>query len=583
MIHGRGYFKFRKYSQHDYYDWIKKYERIDRSSIRKDIKSFSYKPKVSIITPVYNVDPKWLNKCIESVSGQFYDNWEICLYDDASTRSETIECLKGWENKDGRIKIAYGKDNKNISGASNEALKLASGDFVALLDNDDELSLNALYEVSKIINDHPDADFIYSDEDKVDITGLRSDPFFKPNWSSDLLTSMMYTSHLGVYRKSIVDEIGGFRQGYEGSQDYDLVLRFIERTQPENIFHIAKILYHWRKIPGSTAKLLSSKDYAHDSARKALDDYLTRNNIEGTVSDGRSPGLYRIKRKILNNPKVSIIIPFRDQVEVLKRCVTSVIENNSYKNIEIILVNNQSAEKDTLIYLDTLRNKAPFKIIDYDRPFNYSAMNNYAVGKAQGEFILFLNNDTETINKEWLSAMVEELQRDEVGIVGSKLIYPNETIQHAGVVMGLGGVAGHAFRNFPKENGGYMNFIHSKKDYSAVTAACLMIKKEIFENVNGFDEENLPIAYNDVDLCLKTRELGFLVVYTPYSELYHYESLSRGDDRELKKTDPEKYKRVIREREYMIRKWKKYIENDPYYNVNLTRRGEDFSIKLSYH
>jgi len=577
-LYGREYFKY-KTTDDSYNSWIHQNENWDIKKIRKEIEEFSYMPKISIITPVYNVDPEWLEKCIESVTRQFYENWELCLYDDASTKKETLECLKKWENTNARIKISYGRENQHISGASNEAINLATGEFIALLDNDDELSSNALYEVVKLLNHHQEADFIYSDEDKIDVDGKRDEPFFKPDYSPDLLLSMNYITHLCVFRSSIINEIGGFRKGYEGSQDYDLILRFIEQTDAKNIFHISKILYHWRKIPQSTAGGANSKSYAYDVAKKTLADYLKRNSIEGEVLHTDFFGLYRIKRRINTEKKVSIIIPFKDQASILKKCIKSISNKTNYNNYEIILVNNQSLEGATLNYLKSLKNSSFIKIINYDKPFNFSAINNYAVKMAQGDYILFLNNDIEVISQEWLSAMVEQIQRDEVGIVGAKLLYPDNTIQHAGVIMGLG-IASHAFKHLPAGRYGYFGLMNVIRNYSAVTAACFLTKKNLFNRVRGFDEVNLKVAFNDVDFCLKVRESGHLITYTPYAELYHHESLSRGDDNELERTNPEKFKRVLAEREFMRKKWSKFIENDPYYNPNLTRGREDFSIRL---
>ncbi len=557
----------------NYRMWIRKNETWDRQEIAKEIKAFKYKPKISIITPVYNVEPKWLDKCINSVISQYYDNWELCLYDDASTNKETIDCLKKWEGASNpKIKVSFGKENLHISGASNEALRMAIGEFVALLDNDDELSPNALYEVVKLLNEHPDADMIYSDEDKITTKGKRMEPFFKPDWSPDLFLSMMYTCHLGVYRKKIIMEIGGFREGYEGSQDYDLVLRFIEKTTPEKILHIPKVLYHWRQIPGSAAAEVDAKGYATINALKALNDYLLRNGIDGEAVEGLSPGRYRVKRVIKGNPKVSIIVPFRDQMEVLKKCVSSILEKTDYKNYEILLVDNQSSEDQTLDYLRSLSGHKDIIQLSYNNPFNYSAINNFAADKAKGEYLLFLNNDTEVVSSEWLTSMLEHAQRAEVGVVGAKLIYPNNTIQHAGVVMGLGGVADHIYNGMPMTSPGYMGQLSVIRNYSAVTAACMLTKKSLFEKTGGFDEENLTVAFNDIDFCLKIRELGFLVVFTPYALLYHHESLLRGNDVELAQKDKAARARIDSENNYMKEKWADYIENDPYYNKNLIRK-----------
>jgi len=581
VLYGKGFLdkNLDNYTNRVTYDkWIQKNENWNIFEIKKEIDRLSYKPKISVITPVYNVDSRWLDKCIESVKNQFYENWELCLYDDASIKKETVECLKKWENTDLRIKIFYGEKNQHISGASNEALKMATGEFIALLDDDDELAPQALFEVVELLNKHPEADFIYSDEDKIEMDGTRNEPFFKPDWSLDFFLSMMYTCHLGVYRKKIIDQIGGFRKGYEGSQDYDLVLRFIDKINSKNIFHISKVLYHWRKILGSTSRQIGDKEYVSNNSKEALRDYLKRNNIIGSVEDGLSFGRFRVRRHIRNNPKVSIIIPFRDQSNFLKKCLTSILDKTDYDNYEILLVDNQSLEKETLEYLNSLKDNQKIKIIKYNAPFNFSAINNYAAKNADGEYILFLNNDTKIINTEWLSSMVEHIQRDEVGAVGAKLIYPNNTIQHAGVVLGIG-IASHAFKHFPKEKEGLFSQLNVIKNYSAVTAACMIVKKKLFFDLEGFNEKDLSIAYNDVDLCLNIRERGLLIVYTPYARLYHFESLTRGNDEELKYSNPKKYTRVLVEREYMTRKWKKYIDNDPHYNPNLTRKSEDFRLR----
>lgn len=566
----------------EYQRWIKSNERITAKEAKTEIEGFKYKPKISVIVPVYNVEPKWLNKCINSVRGQYYENWELCLYDDASTQKETIECLKGWQKKgDSRIKTSLGKKNQHISGASNEALKMATGEFIALLDNDDELAPFALLENVKLLNEHKDADFIYSDEDKMNRQGKRSDPFFKPVWSPELMLSQMYTCHLGVYRKSIIDKIGGFRKGYEGAQDYDLVLRFIEKTRPENIYHIPKVLYHWRTLETSTAMGASAKDYAHGAAKKALQDYLARNSLLGEVLDGKAAGSHRVRLEIKGKPLVSIIIPFRDHVEVLKTCVDSIIEKTDYDNYEIILVDNQSEKQKTKEYLRELKSNPRIKVLEYNKPFCYSAINNYAVSKSEGEYVLLLNNDTEVITREWLRAMLEQAQKEGVGVVGAKLLYHDDRIQHAGVIMGTG-IAGHAFKGFLDGQPNYFRHADIIKNYSAVTAACLMTKKSIFEQLGGLNEKDLKVAYNDVDFCLRVVEAGYRVVYTPYAKLYHHESLSRGYDHEFEKTNPEEYKRVVKEWDYMNKKWKKYIANDQYYSPNLTRKHENFSINTDF-
>lgn len=565
----------------DYEKWLKTHDVSPTELIQfcDDIRKFSYKPKISIVMPVYNVSPKWLIKAIESVRNQIYPYWELCIADDGSTDKKIHKTLSYYGKIDYRIKITYLKKNLGISGASNKALALATGEYVALLDHDDELTPNALFEYVRILNQRPDIDMFYSDEDKKEMDGRRVEPYLKCDFSLDLLLSTNYVCHFCMYRRSILNDIGGFRIGYEGSQDYDLVLRVIERTDPKRIVHVPKILYHWRKIPGSAAAVVDAKSYAFVSAKKALTDYLTRNHIDGHVEDGILTGTYRVRRTIKQKEKVSIIIPFRDQVHFLKNCIHSIFQKTDYPNYEIILVNNKSSCPETYQYLDEITSIDAIKLLSYDNEFNFSAINNYAVTYATGRYILLLNNDTEVISPGWLASMVEHAQRKEVGAVGAKLLYPDRSIQHAGVVMGIG-IASHAFGHLPPHDNGYCGLVNLIRNYCAVTGACMMTRKEVYQELGGLDEKRLTIAYNDVDFCLKAIEKGYLVVYTPYAELYHHESVSRGNDNEaeLHIKNPEKYARVIAEREYMATKWKKYIDNDPYYNPNLTRMRTDFGL-----
>ncbi|MEM4523447.1 MAG: glycosyltransferase, partial [Nitrososphaeria archaeon] len=404
--------------------------------------------------------------------------------------------------------------------------------------------------------------------------GKRVEPFFKPDYSPDYFLSCNYLCHLAVIRKSLVEKVGGFRLGYDGSQDYDLFLRVLEHTN--KVAHIPKILYHWRKTQSSAASSIYAKPYAYENAKKALLEAMKRRGIEiEGVYDGLWKGSYRIRYRIMGNPKVSIIIPTKDKVEFLRKCVESVLNKTTYQNYEIVIVDNNSQEDKTFEYYREIENNPKIRIIQYKKPFNFSAIINFAVSKIESEYLLFLNNDTEVITPEWLSAMLEHIQRKEVGAVGAKLLYPNGRIQHCGVILGLGSgkhkVPGHIFRGFPDP------VRHPSADvirnFSAVTAACMLTKKSVFEEVGGFDEVNLPVAFNDVDYCLKLREKGYLIVYTPYAVLYHYEGLSRGRD-ELKN---ERFKREV---EFMINKWGKVLENDPYYNPNLTKEREDCSIKI---
>ncbi len=559
----------------NYDKWVEKHEITEerKEKIIEEIKDFNNRPKISIVMPVYNVEQKWLEKAIESVMAQLYENWELCLADDASTEKHVKITLDQYAGKDVRIKVKYLEKNQGISAASNEALSMATGEFIGLLDNDDELTVDALFENVKLLNAHPDADMVYSDEDKIDIDGKRCKPHFKPDWSPDMFLSHMYTCHFGVYRKSIINKIKGFRKEYDGSQDYDLVLRFIEKT--ERIYHIPKVLYHWRIIPGSAALSTDAKSYAYVAGKKALSDYMKRNRIDGEVENGLFTGSFRVRRKIQGTPDISIIIPFRDKASVLKKCVHSILKKSSYKNYRIFLVNNRSKKTETFKFLEEIKRNPAINVIDYDREFNFSTINNFAVSNTESEYILFLNNDTEVISPGWIEAMIEYAQRDDVGCVGALMYYPDDTVQHGGVIIGFGGVAGHSHVQCRRYFSGYMGRLNVVNNLSAVTAACLMTRRSIFEEIGGFDE-NITHAFNDVDLCLKIREKNYLIVYTPYAELYHHESLSRGYE-----DTPEKKKRFKREVDYINMKWGKTIEKgDPYYNPNLTLEGEAFSIRI---
>ena len=565
----------------DYQKWIIKsepsFDELDR--LRKFSQNFSYYPKISIITPVWNIDKKWLRLAIDSVIKQSYENWELCLVDGGSTKSHIKQLLNEYARKDQRIKVKILTANKGIAGNSNEAISLATGEFIGFLDHDDELASFALHEVVSLLNQNQNFEFIYSDEDKIDQNGHRKDPFFKPNWSPDLFLSQNYLCHFSVIRKKLIDSVGGFHEGYEGSQDYDLFLRCTEKISPFSIGHIPKILYHWRMIPGSAADKVDAKPYAITSSKKALEDALKRRNLDGEVTMGIFPGTHRIRYDLKDNQSVSIIIPTKDHVEILKRCVQSILDKTEYQNYEIVIVDNQSANDETFEYYATLQHNPKIKILYFNKPFNFSAINNFAVSHVNSPYIVLLNNDTEVISVEWLSSMIEHAQRECVGAVGAKLLYPDNLIQHAGVILGLTGtpgqkgVAGHSHKYLPDNFVGHFLRPQIIGNYSAVTAACLMMRKKIFDEIGGFDEK-LEIAFNDVDLCLRIREAGYLIVYTPYSLLYHHESLSRGYEDTL-----EKQERFSREVMLMHEKWGKVIDKgDPYYNPNLSLECEDFSF-----
>ncbi|ACB77247.1 glycosyltransferase [Opitutus terrae] len=561
----------------DYAAWVRRFATLTPDQIverqqRVEALPLAQRPLISVIMPVYNTPEKWLVKAIESVRAQIYPNWELCIADDASSASHVRPLLEDFARRDERIKLVFRDQNGHISAASNSALDLARGEFAALLDHDDELARDALYEVVQCLAAHPDADLIYSDEDKIDEAGRRFDPYFKPDFLPDLFTAQNFTSHLSVYRASLIRQAGGFRIGYEGSQDWDLALRAIDLTERSRIQHVPKVLYHWRAIPGSTALALGEKNYPMLAARKALADHFARRGE--TVELLRQVGDYwRVKRPVpANPPLVSLIIPTRNRADLLSRCVGSILAKTSYPRFEIIVVDNGSDEPGTLAYLDQLRSGGT-TVLRYDEPFNFSAINNFAAAQAEGEILGLLNNDLEVINPDWLDEMVSHAVRPEIGCVGAMLYYPDDTIQHAGVLLGLGGVANHAYYHAPRGTCHYFNRAHLLQNYSAVTAACLLIRRKVFAQVGGLNATDLAIAFNDVDFCLRVRAAGYLNLWTPFAEFYHHESPSRGSE-----DTPEKLARFHAEVAYMQRTWGPLLERDPAYNPNLTLDRQDFSL-----
>lgn len=565
--------------KNSYKYWLKNntINRERRKRIQEEINTLKYHPLISIVMPVYNVDLKWFKEAIKSIKQQIYTNWELCIADDASTNPQLIKYLK-YLSEDKKIKIVFREKNGHISEATNSALKLATGSFVAFMDNDDYIYPHALAEVVKVLNEKPETDFIYSDEDKLEITGERVSPFFKPDWSPDLFMSTNYLCHLTVARKEIVDLVGGFRKGYEGSQDYDLYLRITEKTG--KIEHIPDVLYSWRKIPGSTAAQYEDKNYAEKTTLKALKDSLKRRGITGQVFTGLFPGSFRVKYNIIGNPLVSIIIPTKDKKKYIQRCISSIFSKTTYHNYEILIVDTGSTEKETLEYYKTIKNNPKIRFVYWEKSFNYSSVNNFGVKHSKGEYILLLNNDTEVITPNWIENLLEHAQRGSTGAVGAKLYYSNHKIQHAGIVLGINsgegrGVAGHAFKFYTNKIQGFPIQKDIIRNYSGVTAACLMIQKKKFKEVGGL-EEKLRIAFNDVDFCLKLLEKGYYNIYTPYTELYHHESISVGTP-ESQTRDIDEFKKEI---DTMYERWEDKLLNDSFYNKNLSLRSEDFRIKI---
>lgn len=569
-----------------YQPWFKKhYPSAQKlADQRENSRDFKHQPLISIITPTYNTPIQYLKECIESVINQSYPNWELCLADDCSTNPAVRKVIKEYAQKDKRIKFTFRKTNGHISRASNSALKLATGKWFGFLDHDDVLWPNALFEVAKLINEKPKTDFIYSDEDKLSEDGLtHCDPFFKPGWSPDLLLSFNYITHFAVLKKSLVDKVGEFRVGYEGAQDYDLFLRATE--QAAQVANVQTILYSWRKIKNSTASDYTVKPRARTAALQALEDTLKRRKIKAEVMPGICVGTFRVKYQIKGKPLVSIIIPTKDHLDLLERCITSVIDKSTYSNYEIIIVDTGStASAVKAYYKKILSDHSIINLLDWKKPFNYSTVNNYAVTKARGEYLLFLNNDTEVITPDWIECLLEHAQRPQIGAVGAKLLYPDGRIQHAGIRLGIKGgniekgVAGHYLKMIEDVPLGLAmgNFKDVIRNISAVTAACLMVKKSIFISSGKF-EEKLVIAFNDVDFNLKLLSKGFPNIYTPHAKLYHHESVSVGTPQNGTR-DARMFQKEI---EFMVEKWSHLLENDPSYNSNLSLQNESIEIEAN--
>lgn len=563
-------------SSSNYSEWISRYDALTdetRAKMRQIAGEFAHKPLISVVMPCYNPKPEWLKEGIESVRREIYPHWELCIADDASTDPAIRSILEDYSNRDARIRVVFREANGHISAASNSALALAAGEYVALLDHDDMLAEQALFRVAEAINRHPEAGLIYSDEDKTDESGRRFDPYFKCNWNYDLFLSQNMINHLGVYNTGLLRKIGGFREGLEGSQDYDLALRSIEQLHASQIIHIPRVLYHWRVHQSGAAQNFDAKPYAYVVAERALNEHLARKGVSARVERHPKSDYYRVRYALPEPaPLVTLIIPTRNGLHLIRQCLSSILEKTDYPNYEILVVDNGSDDPQTLAYLDTIGNDPRLRILRDDRPFNYSALNNRAVQVAQGELVGLTNNDIEVISGEWLTEMVSIALQAGVGAVGARLWYPDNTLQHGGVVLGVGGFAGHSHKRLPKGNPGYFGRAMLRQSFSVVTAACLVVRRAVFLEVGGFEEENLKVAFGDVDFCLRLREAGYRNVWTPYAEAYHHESATRGFE-----DTPEKQARFAGEVRYMQQRWGSLLLNDPAYSPNLTLDREDFS------
>ena len=557
----------------NYEDFLKKYGVKEEELARQRQEVFENGPCFSIAVPLYQTKEKYLREMIESVQAQTYTNWELCLAD-GSGREHSLQPVVGeYIAKDKRIKYCLLDSNEGIAGNTNEALKMADGDFVVLTDHDDLLSPEALYQCAKAVQKEPQTDVIYSDEDKVDMSGKKFfEPHFKSDYNIDLLCTMNYICHLFVVRKDVMERAGLFESCYDGAQDHDFILRCTEKA--EHIVHIPKVLYHWRCHAQSTSENPESKLYAFENGCKAVKAHYDRIGIPAEVEQGPFYGMYRTHYLWKEQPLVSILIPNKDHVTDLKKCMDSIEEKSTYRNFEFIIVENNSTEEETFAYYKEIEKRDNVRVLYYKEDFNYSRINNFGAKEANGVYVMLLNNDTEMIEPDSIKEMLDVCMRPDVGIVGAKLIFEDNTIQHTGVIIGFGGVAGHAFIGQDRDDNGYFSRIISVQDLSAVTAACLMVRRSVFDEVEGLNEE-FKVAFNDIDFCLKVRKAGYLVVYNPYAQFYHYESKSRGQE-----DSADKVARFQQEIGLFGERWGELLEHgDPYYNPNLTLDKADFSLK----
>ncbi|KAB2930663.1 MAG: glycosyltransferase family 2 protein [Candidatus Contendobacter sp.] len=575
------HYRGKNYFTNDYSKWIKKYDYLlpeEHQHLRKTSGNLSSKPLISIVMLVHDTEGHWLRIAIESILTQIYSDWELCLIEDTPIKSYLHGILNEYAGRESRIKLFFKNDNNSNSVAFNMALKTITGDFITFINPTDLFAPHALLWIALDIIDHPEGMFWYSDEDGIDENGERRNPCFKPDWNPDLFLSYPYhlASHLSVYRTSLVRQLNGFRQGYETAQEFDLALRTIEQIEPSQIRHIPRVLYHCREITNTISNSNSTETTAIplQAALKVVNDHLNRKRVQARAVPSPDNLYIRVRYQLPEKlPLVTLIIPTRNGFKLLSRCIESILEKTSYLNYEIIVVNNNSDDSRTLKYLRDLSESPKIKVLDYPHPFNYSAINNMAVNHACGELIGFLNNDIEVINNDWLNEMTSHALRPEIGAVGARLWYKDDTLQHGGVILGIGGVANHAHKGIAKGDPGYFGRAVLVQNFSAVTGACLILRKDCFVAVGGFNEEKLAVTFNDVDLCLKLIKSGFRIIWTPYAELYHYESASRGYDNTLAKIT-----RSEQEITYMRKHWGDWLMSDPAYNPNLTLETEDFTL-----
>lgn len=558
-----------------YGPWYEQYKPTEPELEKQRKTAFKNPTKFSIVVPAYRTPELFLRQMIESVQSQTYSNWELCIANASPEDEQMAKVLAEYQAADKRILVKDLSENAGIAQNTNASLEMAGGDFVALLDHDDLLAPSALYEAAKALDKNPNIDVLYTDEDKVN-TELTEhfQPHLKPDFNLDLLRSNNYICHFFIVRRTIVKKVGGFRPKYNGAQDYDFIFRCTDEAR--EIYHIPEILYHWRTHQASTADNPASKMYAFEAGKKAIEAHLEKCGQKADVSLKKDLGFYRVKYPVQGSPLVSIIIPNKDQKQTLKTCIDSILHKTAYQNYEIVIVENNSTTDEIFEYYKELEKRENIRIVTWNSEggFNYSAINNYGVTLANGEYLLFLNNDVEVCKEDWMDEMLGNCQRPEVGITGVKLLYPDGTIQHAGTVIGIGGIAGHMFVDMPGNRSGYMHKASLQLNYSAVTAACMMMKRSVFEQIGGF-EEKLAVAFNDVDLCLRTVDAGYLVVYNPYVELYHYESKSRGQE-----DSEEKIRRFQSEIEFMRSRWEALLKKgDPYYNKNLSLSKWNYSLR----